>query len=102
MKIISLGGGAFTQEAIRQRCLANCIVIHLDLSFESWKDRVHMLIDNRPILQGKTMPELKQLYTVRRKAYENYHSRFSTDAFNVDEAAEYLKESLHLAYEIEG
>lgn len=102
LKIISLGGGAFTQEAIRQRCLANCIVIHLDLSFESWKDRVHMLIDNRPILQGKTMPELKQLYTVRRKAYENYHSRFSTDAFNVDEAAEYLKESLHLAYEIEG
>lgn len=101
LKIISLGGGAFTQPRIKQKCLSDCIVIYLDIGFDSWKERFHLLVDSRPILQGKTINELEDLYNTRKKAYANHHSRLKTDAFSIEEAAEYLKQSLHLAYEME-
>ncbi len=101
LKIISLGGGAFTQESIKNRCLADGLVIYLDIGFQSWKDRVHLLVDSRPILQGKTINELEHLYFERKDAYARHHSRFLTDSFSVDDAADYLKESLQLAYEME-
>ena len=37
LKIISVGGGAFLQEDIRNICLTNCIVFYLDLSWEYWE-----------------------------------------------------------------
>lgn len=101
LKIISLGGGAFTQESIKNRCLEDGLVIYLDIGFQSWKDRVHLLVDSRPILQGKTIDELENLYNARKDAYAHHHSRFLTDSFSVNDAANYLKESLQLAYEIE-
>ncbi|WP_059103292.1 shikimate kinase [Shouchella shacheensis] len=101
MKIIALGGGAFMQEEIREQCLSDCIVIFLDITFDSWKDRVNLLIDSRPVLQGKTLEEMEALYEKRRSAYESYHSKFDTDHLQIEEIALYLKESLHLAWELD-
>src|SRR5690554_2446175 len=66
LQVISLGGGAFLQKEIKEACLKNGIVIFLDLSWESWKDRLNLIIDSRPVLQGKTLEEMEQLFYERQ------------------------------------
>lgn len=100
LKVISLGGGAFTQEEIREACLSKCIVFFLDLSWDSWKERISLLIDSRPVLQGKNSEEIKQLFDQRQPLYEEHHSRVSTDNYDVEEVADYIVESLKIAWDI--
>jgi shikimate kinase len=78
-KIISVGGGAFLQEEIRQVCLSSCIVVHLNLSLESWKKRVDLLIDSRPVLQGKSPLEMEELFYSRKAIYSQHHVKIETD-----------------------
>ncbi|MBM7650610.1 shikimate kinase [Neobacillus cucumis] len=102
MKVISLGGGAFLQEEIKQACLENCLVFFLDLSWENWKDRISLLIDSRPVLQGKSLTEIEDLFYKRQEIYADHHSKVTTDNQNVEEVADYIVESLKLAWELYG
>ncbi|CDQ39081.1 MULTISPECIES: shikimate kinase [Virgibacillus] len=100
LKIISLGGGAFLQEDIRKMCLDKCIVFYLDLSWESWQDRISLLIDSRPVLQGKSLDEIKALFEERKSIYQDHHSTVPTDQLMIDEAASYIVDSLKTAWDI--
>ncbi|MEW9675706.1 shikimate kinase [Lentibacillus sp. L22] len=95
-KIISLGGGAFMQEKIRGACLENCIVVHLDISWELWKKRMEMLVDTRPILQNKKIEEIEALFYKRRNVYSKSHSTLLTDSNNEEEVAEHIINMLRL------
>ena len=86
--IISVGGGAFLQEEIKTACLASAIVIFLDLSFESWKERISLIIDSRPVLQGKSIEEMKELFYSRQKIYADHHWKILTDNKTLEEIAE--------------
>jgi 3-dehydroquinate dehydratase type I len=77
--ILSLGGGAFLQEEIRQACLTSCTVIFLDLTFENWQDRVSLILDTRPVLKGKTLEEMKDLFNRRQEIYAFHHIKMSVD-----------------------
>lgn len=70
LKVISLGGGAFMQEEIREACLKHSIVFYLDISWESWKDRLHMLVDSRPVLRNKSIKDIDTLFNERKTFYE--------------------------------
>ncbi|RCW49471.1 shikimate kinase [Paenibacillus prosopidis] len=100
LKIISLGGGAFLQEEIRNVCLSTSIVFFLDLSFNLWKDRLHLLMDNRPVLQNKTLEEIEQLYYSRQGIYALNHSKVNTDYLKPEEVADNILHSLKLNWEI--
>ncbi|MFO7263168.1 MAG: shikimate kinase [Bacillota bacterium] len=100
LMVISLGGGAFLQKEIQDLCLKYCIVIYLDISWESWKERLNILIDNRPVLQGKSLEEIKELFYKRQRIYSRHNSKITTDNRNVDEIVDYLFESLKLAWEL--
>lgn len=100
LKVISLGGGAFLQKEIQDVCLATSTIFFLDLSWDSWKDRISLLIDSRPVLQGKNMDEIKELFYERQPIYEQHHSRVLTDDQEVEEVADYIVDSLKLAWEI--
>jgi shikimate kinase len=100
LKIISVGGGAFLQEEIRKVCLDNCIVFFLDLSWESWKERISLLIDSRPILQGKTLEEIEELFHKRQEIYSAHHSLVKMDNHEVDEVVDFIVDSLKLAWEL--
>lgn len=100
LKVISLGGGAFLQEEIRDICLSNSIVFYLDVSWDSWKDRLDILIDSRPVLQGRTIEEIEELFHKRKNSYSQHHSKFNTDDLDPEEAADYIVKSLKLAWEI--
>lgn len=92
LHVISLGGGAFLQKEIRDLCLENCIVFFLDLSWESWKDRINLIIDSRPVIQGRTMEEIEELFNNRKEIYSAHHLKLMTDNLEVEEAADYVVE----------
>ncbi|MBI0579374.1 shikimate kinase [Neobacillus cucumis] len=100
LKIISLGGGAFLQEEIRKVCLSSSIVIFLDLPWESWKERISLIIDSRPVLQGKSIEEIEELFYKRQEIYSIHHSKVETDQHDAEEVADYIVESLKLAWEL--
>ncbi|MBB6444976.1 shikimate kinase [Bacillus benzoevorans] len=98
LHVISVGGGAFMQEEIRAACLANCIVFYLDISWENWKERIDLIIESRPVLQNKSMDEMKELFYKRQSAYAHHHSKVKTDNLNEEEVAEYIVESLKVTW----
>lgn len=100
LNIISVGGGAFLQKEIQDICMTNCIVLFLDISWESWKDRIHILTDNRPLLKGRSLEDIKALFLERQNSYSLNHSKFQIDNFKADEAADYLADALKLSWEI--
>lgn len=101
LKVLSLGGGAFLQDEIRKACMEHCIVFYLDISWDSWKERLHLLVDNRPILQEKSLDDIKQLFESRKKIYEQHDSKLLTDNYNPVEVADYVIDSLKLAWELQ-
>ena len=100
LKIISLGGGAFLQDEIREFCLAHCIVFFLDISWESWKERLNIIIDSRPVLQGLSLEEIEQLFYKRQGIYSAHHSKMGTDNLEIEEVADYLVDSLKLTWDM--
>ncbi|MEM5591719.1 shikimate kinase [Niallia circulans] len=96
-KVISLGGGAFLQEDIRNACLENGIVLYIDMSFKAWKERIPFIIDSRPVLQGKTDDEVKALFNTRKEIYRNHHLKVTTDGNKVEETVDAIIDSLDLA-----
>ena len=89
-KVISVGGGAFLQKEVQQICLANCLVIFLDVTWDSWKERLHLLIDSRPVLQGKSTKEIEELFYNRQNIYSKHHLKVQTATLNSEETADYI------------
>lgn len=88
-QVVSLGGGAFLQEEIREVCLSSSIVFFLDVSFEAWKNRLSLILDSRPVLQGKSLEEMKELFYKRQEIYQTYHHyKIETDHRNAGEIAD--------------
>ena len=85
--VISIGGGAFKNPLNQNICLDSGFVVHLDLSFDAWKLRIPDLIETRPILQNKTLLEIKDLYNERQSLYLKRHCHILTDELNEDEVA---------------
>ncbi|BCU80467.1 shikimate kinase [Polycladomyces abyssicola] len=100
LKIISLGGGAYLQEEVRKVCLSKCIVYFLDLSWESWKERLPLIIDSRPVLQNKTLHEIEDLFFKRRKAYSLHNSKITINNLDAETIANKIVESVKFAWDI--
>ncbi|MBY6086073.1 shikimate kinase [Priestia flexa] len=90
--VLSLGGGAFLQAAIRDTCLQNGIVICLSLSFDGWKERLDDLLPTRPVLQGKSLVEIEELFYNRQAIYQSHHKKVVTDALTPEEVADEIIE----------
>ncbi|GGN64611.1 MULTISPECIES: shikimate kinase [Oceanobacillus] len=95
-KVISVGGGAFMQEEIRKACMEHAIVIFLDMSFGYWKERISLLLPTRPVLQGKSLEEIKSLFDERQAIYNEHHIRLPIDNLDVDAAVQTIHDKLKL------
>ncbi|MBA2875152.1 shikimate kinase [Thermaerobacillus caldiproteolyticus] len=100
LKIISLGGGAYLQEEVRNVCLSKCIVFFLDLSWDSWKDRIPLIVNSRPLLKNKTLEEIEELFFKRRDAYSLHNSRVSTNDLDPEAVADQIVKSVKWTWEI--
>ncbi|EXX86929.1 shikimate kinase [Paenibacillus darwinianus] len=100
--VVSLGGGAFLQLAIRNVCLSTSYVVFLNLGWNAWKERLHLLMDNRPILQGKSLEEIEVLYHARQAVYACHHWRIDLDGLRPEEAADKIVQTIRQAWESSG
>lgn len=100
LKVISLGGGAFLQDEIKKACLKNSIVIYLDITWEAWQTRLDDLKDSRPILQHKSVEEIKELFNERKAIYKEHDSKVVTDDATPEEIADHIIDSMKLAWEL--
>ncbi|OWR29884.1 shikimate kinase [Saccharibacillus sp. O23] len=98
-KIVSLGGGSFMQQEIREACLGSGIVYHLDLDWESWLERFESLIDTRPILQSKSLQEVQELFNSRKQVYADNHHTFAVDKLSPEEIAEEMVRRIRASWE---
>ncbi|EKN71711.1 shikimate kinase [Neobacillus bataviensis LMG 21833] len=89
-KVLSLGGGAFLQEDIRKVCLSSSFVILLDLSFDKWKERLNLIIDSRPVLKGKSLSEMEELFYKRQEVYAKHHLKVNTDDQDPEEITDLI------------
>ena len=95
-KVISIGGGAFMQEEIRNACIEHAIVIFLEMSWEYWKERISLLLPTRPVLQGKNLEEIKNLFDERQAIYQKHHIRLPIDNLGINSAVDAIYDELKL------
>ncbi|MFC3041327.1 shikimate kinase [Virgibacillus xinjiangensis] len=88
--IISVGGGAFLQEELKEVCMSNSIVIFLEISWPYWQDRLSVLIDTRPVLQGKSIKEIQELFEQRQQVYRSHHLKVNTDNLTPEQTAQHI------------
>jgi shikimate kinase len=69
--VIALGGGALVDQRSRETLCQRALLVHLHLRWEDLSDRLSTLIDTRPLLRGKSMVEIRQLYLQRLPTYES-------------------------------
>lgn len=92
--VLSLGGGAFLNEDTRKYCMDNHYVIFLDISWQAWLDRLPLLMENRPVLENKSIDEMKTLFEFRQTTYQTYHDKILTDDKSPHEIADYIVKTL--------
>lgn len=95
--IFSLGGGAFLQEEIQATCLNDSLVIFLDIDFSIWSERIPLLQKDRPLLQQKSLEEMKELYTSRKQSYSKAHLIIQTGRLTPPQTAEKIAKTIHHA-----
>jgi shikimate kinase len=85
--VIALGGGALLNETSRSLLLEHSLLVHLDVPWEVLRERVPSLIATRPLMRGRTLDEIHQLYLERQTTYESAPLRISIGQRTAHEAA---------------
>ncbi|MGY4688708.1 shikimate kinase [Salibacterium sp. K-3] len=99
LKILALGGGAYMQPEIREACMKYCIVVLLNVGWETWKDRLPLIQGNRPVLQNKSMEEMEALFYERKQAYSLNTLQVDTDGKGEEETADEIVHLLKLGWD---
>lgn len=92
--VVSLGGGAFMQDEIRDACLSTSFVVFLDIGWDAWHARHHLLKETRPLLQSKSMEEIRDLFETRRNVYKLSHFTVPTDGLTPEEVTERIEQAI--------
>ncbi|MBN6188875.1 shikimate kinase [Aneurinibacillus sp. BA2021] len=95
--VLSLGGGAYLQEEIKNVCLTHGIVVFLSISWDAWMNRYASLIDERPILQNRTLEEVRALFDARQAAYAAHHLIVHIDEQRPEDIVAFLLRELKQA-----
>lgn len=72
----------------------NATVLFLHISWDAWKERISLLLETRPVLQGKNLDQIKELFNERQVIYKEHHLKINIDYLNVLEATEAIAEEL--------
>jgi len=91
-RILSLGGGAFIQDANRQLLLERCTVVYLAAPWSHVSRTIQRLKNTRPLLRGRSISDLQQLFDSRHPFYDQAHIRVSVPGRNPAQVATRLLE----------
>jgi len=69
--VIALGGGALLNDGSRSLLRERSLLVHLHVPWKELRGRVPSLIATRPLMRGRTLAEIHQLYLDRQATYES-------------------------------
>jgi shikimate kinase len=67
--VIALGGGALLDDRSRELLRERSVLVHLHVPWNDLRTRVTELVATRPLMQGRTLDEIHQLYLERERTY---------------------------------
>jgi shikimate kinase len=91
-RILSLGGGAFIQEANRTLLLERCTVVYLAAPWAHVSRTIQRLKNTRPLLRDRSIADLQQLFDSRHPFYDQAHLRVSVPGRRPAQVADRLLE----------
>jgi shikimate kinase len=95
--VIALGGGAFLRVSTQELLLAKTLVVHLHVSWPVVKSYLPEIAHTRPLLRGRTLGQVQELYLTRQATYRKAHLRVSGRRTGPGPVVERLVASLGLA-----
>lgn len=75
--VVALGGGALMDAANRDRIVGSAVLVHLDMDWAALEPRIDVLRSSRPLLGGRSIDEVHDLFLDRRQGYGVAHVRVS-------------------------
>jgi shikimate kinase len=90
-KIISLGGGGFINDNIRNEVLSNHISFWLDWNSSTLINRIKMS-NKRPIAFNSTEDEIKKLISERSKTYSMANFKINCEKFSKNEIIKIIED----------
>ena len=85
--VISLGGGAFINNKIRNKVLSNCVSVWLNLSLENLYKRLKNN-KKRPMINKNDPENIKKLFEERKKIYCLANYEVNCDNLTINELSE--------------
>jgi len=85
--VIALGGGALLNDGSRSLLRERSVLVHLDVPWEELRERIPSLVATRPLMRGRTLTEIHQLYLEREVTYQAAELQISIGQRTPDEAA---------------
>jgi shikimate kinase len=85
--VIALGGGALLDEGSRSLLRERSVLVHLHVPWNELRQRVPSLMATRPLMRGRTMDEIHQLYLDRQATYRSAALRIDIGHRSPAEAA---------------
>lgn len=85
--VIALGGGALLDEASRVRLRNESLLVHLHVPWSELRAHIPDLIASRPLLEGKSVAQIHQLYLRRLQTYRQAALRITVDRKGAPAAA---------------
>ncbi len=92
--VIALGGGVLLSQPSRLLLRERSLLVHLHVPWSELREHLSELVDTRPLLRGKSMAEIHQLYLQRLATYRAATLRVTVSRRSLAEAATALLEAL--------
>ena len=85
--VIALGGGALLNASSRSLLRERSMLVHLHVPWNELRQRIPSLMATRPLMRGRTMNEIHQLYLDRQATYRSAALRLDIGHRSPAEAA---------------
>jgi len=94
--VISLGGGALLDPTSRKLLQHKTALVHLHVSWTHLRAHLSEIAEGRPLLKGKSVPEIHRMYLARHHTYQGAVLRITVSRVSIDEAMRTILTALDL------
>lgn len=94
--VVSLGGGALLDPASRRLLQRETALVHLHVPWSHLRIHLAQIAEGRPLLSGKSVPEVHRMYLARHHTYQGAALRITVSRVSVEEAMNTVLTALDL------
>jgi len=94
--VIALGGGALLDPTSRNLIQHKTALVHLHVPWTHLRAHLPEIAEGRPLLKGKSVPEIHRMYLARHHTYQRAALRITVSRVSIDEAIRTVLTALEL------